>query len=166
MLRDSGLLRLSSRMLDDPKFGTLNDKLYRRYVEVALLASRCDPMGYLPDLQTAAWYIHQEPDALLQDLIELWKAGIIKRPQGEGWYVPGVEPAPMTRREIMRYEFVRQRRERFRQLVERDGEYCQYCGTTQNLSIDHVMAIANGGTNDLDNLQLLCRSCNSRKGAR
>ena len=54
-----------------------------------------------------------------------------------------------------------------RQLVyERDGHRCQHCGTTERLSIDHIHPFSLGGLETLDNLQTLCRPCNSRKGAR
>lgn len=52
------------------------------------------------------------------------------------------------------------------QLIERDGEHCQICEAVDKLTIDHKLAVVNGGTNDIENLQLLCTSCNSRKGAR
>jgi len=32
--------------------------------------------------------------------------------------------------------------------------------------VDHIVALANGGSNNPANLQLLCRSCNSSKGAK
>jgi len=51
----------------------------------------------------------------------------------------------------------------FVQIGRRDGFHCQHCQATVTLEIDHIIAVANGGTNDLDNLQLLCQSCNSRK---
>lgn len=35
--------------------------------------------------------------------------------------------------------------------------------STEALEIDHVIAIANGGTNALDNLRFLCQSCNGAK---
>lgn len=49
---------------------------------------------------------------------------------------------------------------------ERDNFTCQECGTRRNLSIDHIIPESKGGTLDLDNLQTLCATCNSRKGAR
>lgn len=49
----------------------------------------------------------------------------------------------------------------------RDGFSCASCGNTANdLQIDHVMPVSKGGSNDLDNLQLLCRTCNIVKGAK
>jgi len=40
---------------------------------------------------------------------------------------------------------------------------CGHCGAMTNLSVDHVVPVKKGGTDDLHNLQCLCRSCNSRK---
>lgn len=48
----------------------------------------------------------------------------------------------------------------------RDGRRCTQCGAADDLTIDHVFPRALGGTHDEANLQTLCRSCNSRKGAR
>lgn len=48
-------------------------------------------------------------------------------------------------------------------VFERDGFACRSCGAIEPLSIDHVLPWALGGTNDIDNLQTLCVSCNSRK---
>lgn len=58
------------------------------------------------------------------------------------------------------------RREIRKQVFERDGEKCGSCGATESLCIDHILAVANGGSNELNNLQVLCRRCNSAKGAR
>lgn len=43
---------------------------------------------------------------------------------------------------------------------------CAECGSAERLSVDHVHPVILGGTHDFDNLQILCRSCNSRKKAR
>ena len=45
---------------------------------------------------------------------------------------------------------------------------CMYCGRKPGIDlmdIDHKNPIAKGGSNTKRNLQLLCRSCNTRKGA-
>ena len=54
----------------------------------------------------------------------------------------------------------------FRKLGERDGFNCVQCGTVKDLEIDHIVPFSKGGSDELDNLQLLCRSCNAQKGAK
>lgn len=51
-------------------------------------------------------------------------------------------------------------------VYERDGWACLHCGATANLSLDHIYPWSLGGPDEIDNLQTLCRSCNSKKGAR
>jgi hypothetical protein len=48
----------------------------------------------------------------------------------------------------------------------RDGYQCVRCGATQPLEADHKLALERGGSNDLTNLQTLCRPCNRKKGAK
>lgn len=51
-----------------------------------------------------------------------------------------------------------------RQFVgERDGFVCRHCGTTENLTLDHVIPKAWSGSNSVWNLQLLCATCNNEK---
>lgn len=49
-------------------------------------------------------------------------------------------------------------------IVKEFNGKCLCCGSRKKLTIDHVVPISQGGTDDIENLQLLCRSCNSRKG--
>jgi len=51
-------------------------------------------------------------------------------------------------------------------IIQNGSGRCAYCGSTEKLEIDHIIPLARGGTNDSDNLQVLCRSCNRRKGVR
>jgi hypothetical protein len=53
-----------------------------------------------------------------------------------------------------------------RRVMERDESRCTECGGTDDLSLDHVYPWSLGGPDTEDNLRVLCRSCNSRKGAR
>jgi len=50
--------------------------------------------------------------------------------------------------------------------VKRRQPFCSVCGTTERLSVDHIVAKANGGTDDPTNLQTLCVTHNSAKGKR
>ena len=58
-----------------------------------------------------------------------------------------------------------------RALMARERGKCAWCGVdfTQELDgdpqIDHIVALARGGTNDLVNLQYYCADCNRRKSA-
>lgn len=53
----------------------------------------------------------------------------------------------------------------------RDGFCCRYCGVMAGqdgveLAVDHVVSVADGGTNHPDNLVAACKRCNGGKAAR
>lgn len=53
-----------------------------------------------------------------------------------------------------------------KQLVwTRDGGQCRHCGSQAELQFDHVIPVALGGATSAENLQILCGTCNRRKGA-
>jgi len=49
-----------------------------------------------------------------------------------------------------------------KEVKERD-KICQFCGTDENLTFDHMHPVSRGGGTSLFNLQVLCLSCNSFK---
>ena len=54
-----------------------------------------------------------------------------------------------------------------RKLVfEAKGKKCCICGSEDNLTIDHIIPVKNGGKDELNNFQILCKSCNSKKGCK
>lgn len=65
-------------------------------------------------------------------------------------------------------EVVEARRERIPDEVkafvwERDDGRCINCGAEDELQFDHVIPVAKGGGNTIDNIQVLCGDCNRQK---
>jgi len=60
-------------------------------------------------------------------------------------------------------EFKAQRKRILAFLLTRDGAMCRYCSSTGPLEVDHIIPLSKGGSNDMGNLQLLCRPCNRQK---
>jgi 5-methylcytosine-specific restriction endonuclease McrA len=50
-------------------------------------------------------------------------------------------------------------------IFKRDNFQCQYCGSTQDLTLDHVMPRSRGGATSWENLSTACKKCNSKKGS-
>jgi 5-methylcytosine-specific restriction endonuclease McrA len=48
-------------------------------------------------------------------------------------------------------------------IFRRDNEECVYCGSTKQLTLDHVIPRSRGGSNSWDNLVTCCHNCNVRK---
>lgn len=46
------------------------------------------------------------------------------------------------------------------------GNRCAYCHAEKPLTVDHLVPLARGGTDDISNIVPACRSCNSKKNAR
>ena len=73
----------------------------------------------------------------------------------------GKRPAPEKRtgvRPRLRFE-----------VLKRDGFRCQYCGAEpakKDLHIDHILPVAKGGGDEIENLTTACADCNLGKGAR
>lgn len=54
----------------------------------------------------------------------------------------------------------------FQALCTDCGNICLRCGQLAPLTVDHVIPLSKGGSNDISNLQPLCKSCNSSKGTK
>lgn len=47
-------------------------------------------------------------------------------------------------------------------ILDRDGRMCFWCGCDAD-TVDHIIPVAKGGTDDPDNLVACCRRCNFSK---
>lgn len=65
-----------------------------------------------------------------------------------------------THRNQLRYEA----RAKIPALKRRDGPGCKECKRSDvPLTVDHIVRIADGGQNCIQNMQLLCLDCHKRK---
>jgi 5-methylcytosine-specific restriction endonuclease McrA len=55
--------------------------------------------------------------------------------------------------------------EQWQSLCEKYDHRCLACGEQKPLTVDHVVPLKLGGTNEISNIQPLCRNCNSAKQA-
>ena len=55
-------------------------------------------------------------------------------------------------------------KQEWNELVSDYGGRCAYCNQeSDKLTVDHVVPLSRGGTNDISNILPACRSCNSKK---
>jgi len=74
-------------VLDDHKMGLLSDNLWRRVIEMILLAKKLDKDGWLPGLMEMSWVLRMPAENLEADLTELSKSGIVELKDGN-WFMP------------------------------------------------------------------------------
>ena len=86
-----------------------------------------------------------------------------------GYFFQGAHRTDIPRRtdlgKIISYNSIKNKQ----WLCGEQGGFCNGCEhhfMMQNLTIDHIIAKAHGGTDHISNLRLLCSYCNSIKGTR
>lgn len=124
---------------------------------------------YVTREQTGLIYPQSEAETWepsLESAPRLVRAGMWARVD-DGWWVLNPESSrtgqPSWKVEVPRNRVPADVRLR---VYARDGHRCVQCGSTDDLTIDHIWPWSRGGRNEEDNLRVLCRSCNSAKGAR
>lgn len=80
-------IKLYHEILDDPKMGRLSDRLFRRCIQLFLIAGEEDSNGLLPRPDDMAWRLRPlSTEELENDLDELAKVGIVSKTDN-GWIV-------------------------------------------------------------------------------
>ena len=53
----------------------------------------------------------------------------------------------------------------WKESIKNDWDHeCAYCGSSENITLDHVVPQCKGGSNHKTNLVACCRKCNADKG--
>lgn len=142
------------------RMGRLEDR--PRYIQIVVLPYfRCDVNDLLSQLTRLGYLIRYEADDKKYIAITKWEkfqkphrsepASLIPPPPG---YPPDPELGPPITQAMRRKIFTR------------DDFTCRWCGSQTNLAVDHVHPLSKGGTNYEENLQTLCKKCNSKKSNR
>lgn len=97
-------------------------------------------------LIASGWATDLKPECRLVLVGRSWKKGNKKTRRWDRMKRAGGDIRPHVRRLVL----------------ERD-KCCLSCGTTEDLTIDHIIPVSLDGTNEITNLQVLCRRCNGRK---
>jgi len=148
-------------------------------------SGRGAPVSYLIDMGMLEELTLRERQCLICDAgyserREYERLGVchscVKRLANEFWKAHAGEPHPdfATREEIEAARAGRPARyvkelipaELRWEVWERDNFTCKRCGSKRRLTIDHIHPESKGGKAELDNLQTLCKPCNSAKGTR
>lgn len=132
-------LNIDDNFDDVPKIARLSDAAFRNLMHGICAWSRTG----------------ETSDPLVQELLD---ERLVRRAPRHWLPEALLEPARRYRRKIAA--------EVRAAVYERDQHRCRHCGSADHLTLDHVVPWSLGGADDESNLQTLCRSCNSKKGAR
>lgn len=82
------------------------------------------------------------------------------------WKHGGPPPDSWRYSEREAYQKAKISRSLSKRVFERDAYRCVTCGSYLDLTCDHIIPESQGGPTVFENLQTMCRPCNSRKGTK
>jgi DnaD/phage-associated family protein len=80
-------IKLYTEILDDPKMGRLPNHLWRRAIELFLLAGKNGNGGALQPVEEMAWTLRLDKVKMLEDLHGLAEVGVVQEAQPDQWVV-------------------------------------------------------------------------------
>jgi hypothetical protein len=107
-------IKLYHEILHDPKMGRMPDHLWRRVIELFLIAGEHNRGGVLPPLTEIAWALRLREEQLETEMIELQKTGILSSIDGV-WIVTkfAERQEPMDKAEYMRRKREQQQKDHY-----------------------------------------------------
>lgn len=149
------LFNVSPRMAMSPATHDAGLEAMGLWLLAGTFSSNNGTPGFIAAADVRTFTTKRKPVARLLE-VGLWEAeggGYRFRGDGEFWRVVDRVREPISL-------------ELRTSIYKRDGWACLHCGGTRDLTLDHIWPWSKGGPDTAENLQTLCRSCNSRKGAK
>lgn len=108
-------IKLYHEILDDAKMGRLPDRLWRRAIELFLMAGEEHNDGTLPPVADIAWRLRMTDEAVLEDLRSLEQVKIVTLLEDGTWFVTkfAERQAPMSNAERQRRHRERKHRDQY-----------------------------------------------------
>ena len=86
-MKNNYWMKLWFDVLRDPKMGMLPDRLWRRVIELFLIAGQEGEDGLLPDVPQIAWQLNKPVSAIVTDLQKIADTGIVVEFEPGKWMV-------------------------------------------------------------------------------
>ena len=148
--RNPPWIKLHRKILNDRNFMQLPTASRGLLLCLWVLAAEED--GYILYDEEELRFRLRLPELQLSDLDFLVECGFLKQAtEKEGF------KSPWASRYI--------KPEDKQKTMERCENKCVFCGSKKNLEYDHIVPISQGGNSNVENIQILCRSCNRKKRA-
>lgn len=99
-------IKLYHEVLDDPKMGKLPDWLWRRAIELFLLAGKNGNDGALPSVEEMGWILRLDETKLRESLQRLAEVGVVHEAEPDQWIVTNFakrQDADTTSERVSRY---------------------------------------------------------------
>ena len=113
-------IKLYHEILDDPKMGRLPDNIWRRCIELFLMAGELDNNGRLPNIDDIGWKLRVDPDELQSEINQLEQVGVLSKDE-DGLYVTKFEIRQRTKSGTERSRLSRERNKNTQRTVALDA---------------------------------------------
>ena len=136
-----------------------------RHIDDSDVAAIRDSLPFGPPNPVHVQDVAQELSLFPISIFRMWAGETFKRPRAfPEWHPMGLNlKAKSASNQRERYAGQKHRKD----VGDAQGWKCKFCRRDISgkgaSALDHIVPIARGGTSTPDNLQLLCRRCNSRK---
>ena len=87
MQKNSRYIKVDPAILSDPQMGSLDDRTWRRAIELFLIANEFSRSSALPSIAEIAWTLRSTQEDIISVLKTLEQIGIASRVDQDNWHV-------------------------------------------------------------------------------